>query len=250
MVLVFSEFSALSPWVESEVNLAFSNRKSIIPYKIDRSSLGDYEEFYLMLNNRHWIEAYPDYRTRFAELVSVVANFVGVVPRPAAAPLRPRTYAVGDYYNENGKEGIVFEVDATGRHGKIMALRDLPEKLAWCTKVEYDKRVETGAADKEDGMKNLQIIQQIPGWQEKYPAFAGCAALGEGWYLPAYLEFIKLRWSADREYLSKQVEQFGGNWLISFHWTSTENGAIGAKDQGDRSNVKFTLYSVRAVAAF
>lgn len=211
VVLVFSEFSALSPWVESEVNLAFSNRKSIIPYKIDRSSLGDYEEFYLMLNNRHWIEAYPDYRTRFAELVSVVANFVGVVPRPAAAPLRPRTYAVGDYYNENGKEGIVFEVDTMGRHGKIMALWDLPEKLAWATREGYlDDRI--GTADRENGLKNLHIIQQIPNWQQKYPAFAGCAALGEGWYLPARDELKEIY--DNRKNLSKSAALYGGDYLL------------------------------------
>lgn len=54
-----------------------------------------------------------------------------------------RTYKIGDYYHENGKEGIVFEVDATGRHGKIMAMHDLSEKLAWCTKEEYETCRET-----------------------------------------------------------------------------------------------------------
>lgn len=36
VVLIFSERSAISPWVESEINIAFSNRKPIIPYKIDK----------------------------------------------------------------------------------------------------------------------------------------------------------------------------------------------------------------------
>lgn len=76
VVLVFSERSAISPWVESEINIAFSNRKPIIPYKIDKVHLEDYSEFYLMLNNRHWIEAYPDFKTRFAELVEVVSKIV------------------------------------------------------------------------------------------------------------------------------------------------------------------------------
>lgn len=76
VVLVFSERSAMSPWVESEINIAFSNRKPIIPYKIDKAHVEDYSEFYLMLNNRHWIEAYPDFKTRFAELVDVVSKIV------------------------------------------------------------------------------------------------------------------------------------------------------------------------------
>lgn len=87
VVLVFSEQSAISPWVESEINIAFSNRKPIIPYKIDRAHVEDYSEFYLMLNNRHWIEAYPDFKTRFKELVEVVSKIVApenkvILPTP------------------------------------------------------------------------------------------------------------------------------------------------------------------------
>ena len=74
VVLVFSDYSARSPWVESEINIAFSNRKVIIPYKIDKTNFEDFDEFYLMLNNRHWIEAYPDYKTRFKDLVTVVVG--------------------------------------------------------------------------------------------------------------------------------------------------------------------------------
>lgn len=232
VVLVFSEYSALSPWVESEINLAFSNRKPIIPYKIDQSNLGDYEEFYLMLNNRHWIEAYPDFRTRFADLVVVVANAVGVAlptkPRsqaaaaPVAASEPSKTYAVGDYYNENGKEGIVFEVDATGRHGKIMAMRDLPEELAWGL-----EEVKTGAWNMLDGIQNLKVIQQIVGWKTKYPAFVA-SLVAPDWYLPAIkeLEMIYI----NRERLSQICMHYGGNSLMEvdkdywIYWSSTENG--------------------------
>ena len=35
MVLVFSEYAAASPWVESEVAKAFDNKKIIIPFKIE-----------------------------------------------------------------------------------------------------------------------------------------------------------------------------------------------------------------------
>ena len=77
-VLVFSEFSAVSPWVESEINIAFSNHKPIIPYKVDHTKLSDYDEFYLMLNNRHWIESIPDFRTRFNELVNTISNMLKI----------------------------------------------------------------------------------------------------------------------------------------------------------------------------
>ncbi|MBQ8545178.1 MAG: WG repeat-containing protein [Alistipes sp.] len=77
VVLVFSDDSARSPWVESEINFAFSNRKTIVPYKIDTANIEDYDEFYLMLNNRRWFEAYPDYKICFKELVTIVAQTLG-----------------------------------------------------------------------------------------------------------------------------------------------------------------------------
>ncbi len=78
VVLVFSEAAAISPWVESEINIAFSHRKPIFPYKIEQVELENYDEFYLMLNTRHWIESYPDFRTRFNDLVQTVGRIVGV----------------------------------------------------------------------------------------------------------------------------------------------------------------------------
>ena len=108
VVLIFSNYSARSVWVESEINIAFSNRKTIIPYKIDTTNHEDFKEFYLMLNNRHWIEAYPDYKTRFKELVAVVAQTLGKdisaskpaeptpspqpTPAPAPTPTRKSNY--------------------------------------------------------------------------------------------------------------------------------------------------------------
>lgn len=120
VVLIFSERSAVPPpWVESEINIAFSNHIPIIPYKIDNSELSNYDEFYLMLNNRHWIDAYPDFRSRLAELVAVVRAMVGAsTPESSSAEEKTKIYQIGDYYNENGLEGVVFEVWDDGRHAR------------------------------------------------------------------------------------------------------------------------------------
>lgn len=56
----------------------------------------------------------------------------------------------------------------------------------WC-------KVTTGATDRTDGMKNMRTIMRIDGWREKYPVFAWCASLGDGWYLPAIDEPKKIR---------------------------------------------------------
>lgn len=52
------------------------------------------------------------------------------------------TYNVGDYYNVNGKEGVVFEVRDNGRHGKIVSLdqtfTDQRDANDWCNKKGED----------------------------------------------------------------------------------------------------------------
>ena len=50
-----------------------------------------------------------------------------------------KQYKVGDYYNENGKQGVVFEVDGSGCHGKIVSLNS--NGAAWCLSKNERKRV-------------------------------------------------------------------------------------------------------------
>lgn len=76
VILVFSCYSAKSYWVASEINIAFSNGKPIIPYKIDNTDLRDSRELYLMLNSKHWIESYPNPEKRFAVLINSALSFI------------------------------------------------------------------------------------------------------------------------------------------------------------------------------
>ena len=150
--------------------------------------------------------------------------------RSAVAPIvsQPveRTWKVGDYYNVDGKEGVVFWVDETGKHGKIVSL-DQAKKL-WCTDDEYRKGLTGIASDEYDGMKNLQSIQKISDWRNKYPAFAWCADHGDGWYLPAIKE-LELLLLNEEVYVAvhHQIASEGIAKLISkgeyhFYWSSTE----------------------------
>lgn len=100
-------------------------------------------------------------------------------------------YAVGDYYCENGKEGVVFEVSADGMHGKIVYGR-LDGGGFWQKKVKGVKLAIIGADDKDDGAKNMQVVESISNWQKIYDAFAKCRLLGRGWYLPAVNEAKRL----------------------------------------------------------
>lgn len=180
-----------------------------------------------------------------------------------------RVFVVGDYYNENGKEGVVFEVDATGRHGKIVGMKQT--KLAWAENLNFGDwwfrrdipcKKKTGACDQYDGMKNMQTIRRIDGWREKYPAFVWCVDQGDGWYLPAIKELEKFtRNDSIHDAVNRTLSQHGGaalfnkgdNWIG--YWSSSERNRklawyvlMNGCYTGD--TYKYASDYVRAVSAF
>jgi len=145
-------------------------------------------------------------------------------------------YSIGDFYSQNGKEGIVFWITEGGRHGKIVTT----DKTICEWSTEY---VVTGAADENYGMANMKKIQSISGWHEKYPAFAWCADKGEGWYLPAKNEL-------------KTLYESNAGGLRTFCWSSTEEDCYNARGvnlySGDTSSSSYKSYDAYlcAVCAF
>lgn len=138
-------------------------------------------------------------------------------PKPQPTPT-VKTYKVGDLYDDGTKRGVVFEVTPDGRHGKIVSLEEA--KMFWSNEMK-----ETGATSRTDGMKNMQAVYKIEGWREKYPVFAWCAKLGEGWYLPAIEELSVLYKSVKT--VNKEMERQGARrirtafFIIAFLWSST-----------------------------
>lgn len=74
-IIIFSKESSVSLWVESELNLAFTDRKIIMPFRIDDTNLEG--EMRLILNNKHWIDAYPEPELKFKDLIEAVARSIG-----------------------------------------------------------------------------------------------------------------------------------------------------------------------------
>ena len=166
-----------------------------------------------------------------------------------------KTYKVGDYYNENGKRGIVFEVSADGRHGKIVSLKE-SGWLLWSD--ENEERRLIGAADGNDGSKNMAKVMQISAWRDKYPVFAWCASLGEGWYLPAKEELETI--CRVKNKLNNTLADKGEE-IEAWYWSSTEDDYQHSSGEFCAWYVSmddgFTYYSrksnglyVRAVSAF
>ena len=174
-------------------------------------------------------------------------------------------YKVGYYYNENGKEGVVFWVTDGGKHGKIVSLTESSSGLEWSSDDAEQERF-IGANDMSDGAKNMADVKQISDWQSKYPAFKWCADLGEGWYLPAIDELKiftldKTVHKAVNRTLETKGEKLANKGDDRWYWSSTEyyfkyySGGFCAcyvtmDDENTNYYVKYCRLYVRAVSAF
>ena len=173
-----------------------------------------------------------------------------------------KTYQVGDYYNENGKQGVVFEVSADGKHGKIVSMTQSTDLLLWSSdKMELKRLI--GADSKSDGAYNMAKVKAVANWQEKYPAFKWCANLGEGWYLPSIDELKKFTLDdVVHNAVNRTLTSKGGEKLFSrqLYWSSTESNkqydgmfcawGVRVDDGGAGSGRKNYNFYVRAVSAF
>lgn len=75
VVVLFSETAATSLWVKGELNIAFEEQKVIIPFRLDKTPLQGQNR--VILNQKHWIDAYPDYKTKFNDLMYAVSQSIG-----------------------------------------------------------------------------------------------------------------------------------------------------------------------------
>ena len=179
--------------------------------------------------------------------VSEQHNVLSARSKAMSAPKTSAPYKIGDYYNDGTKEGIVFEISNGGYNGKIVSLEY--NICRWSL-----KEVETDATSKTDGMYNMQKICSLPNWQNDYPAFAWCASLGEGWYLPAFeeLKAIYAQYKAISNALNvKENSELENNKHLSS--TQEYSSAAWYVRMGDGytgGNFKTNYNYVRAVSAF
>ena len=173
-----------------------------------------------------------------------------------------RVYNVGDYYNEDGKEGVVFKVWDDGRHGKIVSLDET--KAPWDSRVKWDSAngysggTCTYADSESDGKANTDKIMARSD-SEYFDAFEWCRAKGSSWYLPARSELKQIYNNQDK--LNSTLSQYGGTALTNYwYWSSTESVEDKPElcawlvDMYDGSasygSIKYHNLCVRAVSAF
>lgn len=162
-------------------------------------------------------------------------------------------YKVGDYYNDGTKEGIVFQVSDDGMHGKIVSIDESRELWVGETVCENV----TTATSKGDGMGNMNKIKRQPNWKSNYPAFAWCASLGDGWYLPAVDELLLIY--ENKSIINRMLNEKGyGEVVDGLYWSSTEVEEepdcawyVNMNDGDSNYNSKnYIEFSVRAVSVF
>lgn len=159
-------------------------------------------------------------------------------------------YEVGDYYNENGKKGVVFDVWDGGRHGKIVSLAKA--NLQWCTDWQYDRYIMVGADNHDDGKYNTDKVMKRSDCEE-YPAFVWCREKGEDWYLPAKSELELIAENLSK--INSTLRKLDYEEILYWLWSSTEEDEFCAWDvdmfDGDTDDYRKSLISyVRAVSAF
>ena len=128
------------------------------------------------------------------------------------------TYALGDYYDDGVKQGVVFEVDYLGKRGKIVSMVTF-NNIMWTSSDSEAKKC-YGADNPHIGKYNMWQIWEKPNWSETYPLHNICNYLGAEWYIPAVDEMEKIM---SLRYLLTMNLQYK---FEHSYWTSMETPAV------------------------
>lgn len=184
-----------------------------------------------------------------AKCAEFKAECVVTVIKPA------KVWAIGDYYEVDGVQGVVCWVSDDSQHGKIVSLDETT--LLWSS-----GHFTTGATSEEDGQLNTSKVKDAFNFAN-HDSFKWCVDHGEGWYFPAISEvyhFLKAKATID-----PILKEHGGVIIrtVDWYWSSTEGESgegtealCGYIDGGkvssygdDKSNPEYDNY-VRAMYEF
>ena len=174
-----------------------------------------------------------------------------------------KTYKVGDLYENENTKGVVFAINESGTHGKIISVDETVAPWVAFVGAAY---IRLGAVkDEVEGSKNMKIIMNASAWQETYTAAFWCYKHGEKWYLPSASELQLI--FANRDVLNQTLTSVedadeifppkppkGAEVYLSSNESSTTYGQIisAVKKNGkvDNQYLKTWTGRVRAVCKF
>jgi len=173
----------------------------------------------------------------------------------------PKKYVIGNYYNVNGVQGIVYKVEADSTKGMLVSLDETT--VMWVDTNNISIRyVSTGAVDSENGVENMKKVEE-KGFAN-FPAFDWCNKKNtgniKGWYLPSSYELWDVANVCGQ--LQDSLAANKGTRLdnTGTYWSSTDCGDIGGialsayavrfSDKNVSPTFKGLSHKVRAVRAF
>lgn len=162
VVLVFSQAASISKWVKGEINVAFTEDKPILPFRIDETEIKG--GFRVMLNQMHWIDAFPHYADRLPDLLSSICGLLGRKARKVDVQ-SGSTKSSGEKPNQSEKANTI--------NGHEYVDLGLPSGTLWAT-------CNVGA-DKPENFGNYLS------WDEGNRAIANW---GDGWPMPIRLSLV------------------------------------------------------------
>lgn len=130
VVLVFSEAASISKWVKGEINVAFTEDKPILPFRIDETEIKG--GFRVMLNQMHWIDAFPHYADRLPDLLNSVCGFLGRQPQKVSDE-RERLETERKVKEEAERERLEREQKTKQTNGHEYVDLGLPSGTLWAT---------------------------------------------------------------------------------------------------------------------
>jgi hypothetical protein len=130
-----------------------------------------------------------------------------------------QVYAPGDFYEEDGVEGVVFYVTDGGTSGYIMSLDEAV--LQWSTENVWANCISVRGEWNTEDMLKLGA--------DKYPAAKWCADHGDGWFMPSSRE-LGWMWNAvtngtlayDREFIKLYNDKLEDPISEDYYWSSNE----------------------------
>ena len=171
---------------------------------------------------------------------------------PTPQPEPSISYKVGDLYEKGNVKGLVFRVNEDGNSGLIVSMTEPEQMKAWGTEFTA-----TGCNIRSCGEQNTAIIYTLSDWQTKYPAFAWCKSLGDGWYIPAIDELRELLIVGSSNTFAHAIFNHKATPLASdnYYLSSTEYDEwfvclVDAHSLIEKQNYKQYIYHVRAIRRF
>ena len=228
VLFILSDNSMASEFARREIDYARNTGKKIVPVVVDGGKLRgwflfffgsvDYIDIKVPMQYDKLLRNIGDWYGSESFIGEALLNNERKTTKKIDVHTASKTYKIGDLYDENGKQGIVFDVTADGKHGKIVSLDESKKGLSWAVVDVRDRK--TDATSHDDGMSNFNKIKKQSNWKTNYPAFAWCATKGEGWYLPAKEELLSI--SEKRDIINENLSKIKAVTLERFLWSSTE----------------------------